>query len=91
MFSSRRARDGTRTRDPDLGKVVLHQLSHSRDVKMFISQDKAILHYHSPFVNHFFKLPQKNCNSSAAPFANHTMLRIVPLLKKYFIHRRYLN
>ena len=25
-----RARDGTRTRDPDLGKVVLHQLSHSR-------------------------------------------------------------
>ena len=28
--SLRRARDGTRTRDPDLGKVVLHQLSHSR-------------------------------------------------------------
>ena len=26
----KRARDGTRTRDPDLGKVVLHQLSHSR-------------------------------------------------------------
>ena len=25
-----RARDGTRTRDPDLGKVVLHKLSHSR-------------------------------------------------------------
>ena len=28
--TSKRARDGTRTRDPDLGKVVLHQLSHSR-------------------------------------------------------------
>ena len=27
-----RARDGTRTRGPDLGKVVLHQLSHSRTV-----------------------------------------------------------
>ena len=27
---NRRARDGTRTRGPDLGKVVLHQLSHSR-------------------------------------------------------------
>ena len=27
-----RARDGTRTRDPDLGKVVLHQLSHSRTI-----------------------------------------------------------
>ena len=24
------ARDGTRTRDPDLGKVVLYQLSHVR-------------------------------------------------------------
>ncbi len=30
FFVSLRARDGTRTRDPDLGKVVLHQLSHSR-------------------------------------------------------------
>ena len=26
---NKKARDGTRTRDPDLGKVVLHQLSHS--------------------------------------------------------------
>ena len=25
-----RARNGTRTRDPDLGKVVLYQLSYSR-------------------------------------------------------------
>ena len=25
-----RAEDGTRTRDPDLGKVVLYQLSHFR-------------------------------------------------------------
>ena len=31
-----RARDGTRTRGPDLGKVVLHQLSHSR-VCCFVS------------------------------------------------------
>ncbi len=29
-YSIERARDGTRTRGPDLGKVVLHQLSHSR-------------------------------------------------------------
>ena len=35
----KRARDGTRTRDPDLGKVVLHQLSHSRIInKIFISK-----------------------------------------------------
>ncbi len=30
MNFRKRARDGTRTRGPDLGKVVLHQLSHSR-------------------------------------------------------------
>ena len=30
IFYTKRARDGTRTRDPHLGKVVLHQLSHSR-------------------------------------------------------------
>ena len=27
-----RAGNGTRTRDPNLGKVVLYQLSYSRDV-----------------------------------------------------------
>ena len=36
-FPSNRARDGTRTRDPDLGKVVLHQLSHSRTSYYFSS------------------------------------------------------
>ena len=36
----RRARDGTRTRDPDLGKVVLHQLSHSR-IKMIFTLVKS--------------------------------------------------
>ena len=29
--TSFRARDGTRTRDPDLGKVVLYQLSYFRN------------------------------------------------------------
>ena len=29
-FSRTRARNGTRTRDPNLGKVVLYQLSYSR-------------------------------------------------------------
>jgi hypothetical protein len=27
-----RAKDGTRTRDPDLGKVVLYQLSYFRNI-----------------------------------------------------------
>ena len=35
IFYTKRARDGTRTRDPHLGKVVLHQLSHSRLVPEF--------------------------------------------------------
>jgi hypothetical protein len=30
-FGQRRAGNGTRTRDPDLGKVVLYQLSYSRN------------------------------------------------------------
>ena len=37
IFCIKRARDGTRTRDPHLGKVVLHQLSHSRLVPAFSS------------------------------------------------------
>ena len=37
LFSFLRARDGTRTRDPNLGKVVLHQLSHSRMCNWFMS------------------------------------------------------
>ena len=37
IFYTKRARDGTRTRDPHLGKVVLHQLSHSRIVIFFLA------------------------------------------------------
>ena len=37
VLFKRRARDGTRTRDPDLGKVVLHQLSHSRIIKIIFT------------------------------------------------------
>ena len=36
------ARDGTRTRDPDLGKVVLYQLSHSR-ICLFFKAINTIL------------------------------------------------
>ena len=38
-----RARDGTRTRDPHLGKVVFHQLNHSRKIIGF-SMNGTILH-----------------------------------------------
>ena len=46
----RRARDGTRTRDPDLGKVVLHQLSHSR-IKSAIHKHMDTILYERGFVN----------------------------------------
>ncbi len=33
LLKERRAENGTRTRDPDLGKVVLYQLSYFRNTK----------------------------------------------------------
>ena len=55
----KRARDGTRTRDPDLGKVVLHQLSHSRISQtiyfsVLFSSTKHIISYEPKNVNTFF-------------------------------------
>ena len=50
FFELRRARDGTRTRDPDLGKVVLHQLSHSR-IKSAIHKHMDTILYEREFVN----------------------------------------
>ena len=39
MFSER-AENGTRTRDPNLGKVVLYQLSYFRNKKAFVEFDE---------------------------------------------------
>ena len=38
-----RATDGARTRDPDLGKVVLYQLSHCRT--FFVRSEQKIYYY----------------------------------------------
>ena len=38
-----RAKDEIRTRDPDLGKVVLYQLSYFRMILVLTSSDVAIL------------------------------------------------
>ena len=44
-----RARDGTRTRGLDLGKVALHQLSHSRiSLSVYFRQTHNILYYRMP-------------------------------------------
>lgn len=48
-----RARDGTRTRDPDLGKVVLYQLSHYRVCFVFPSE-QYILYYRSSYLSTTF-------------------------------------
>ena len=52
-----RARDGTRTRDPDLGKVVLHQLSHSRLCVLFLYflNARFMISNAKRFVNSFFE------------------------------------
>ncbi len=36
MCRKQRAGNGTRTRDPNLGKVVLYQLSYSRDLRVVL-------------------------------------------------------
>ncbi len=44
FFEKIKARDGTRTRGLDLGKVALHQLSHSR-ISFVLSQAQVIYYY----------------------------------------------
>ena len=39
----KQAGNGTRTRDPNLGKVVLYQLSYSRNLQSFFPNDSANL------------------------------------------------
>ena len=39
----KRAIDGTRTRDPNLGKVVLHQLSHYRIYFIFADVSQRLV------------------------------------------------
>ena len=49
--SNEKARDGTRTRDPDLGKVVLHQLSHSRKLCYILYFSQALVHNNTAFLH----------------------------------------
>ena len=53
---STKATDGVRTRDPDLGKVVLSQLSHCRLFYFVSLKTIHILLHGFTFVNSFFKL-----------------------------------
>ncbi len=41
LASSARAGNGTRTRDPNLGKVVLYQLSYSRSTRSLVGRLEA--------------------------------------------------
>lgn len=54
-----KARDGTRTRGLDLGKVALHQLSHSRITYFFffyLLETRIIILYLPRFVNSYFEI-----------------------------------
>ncbi len=53
IYSLLRAIDGVRTRDPDLGKVVLYQLSHYRACFVFPSE-QYILYYRSSYLSTTF-------------------------------------
>ena len=53
IYSLLRAIDGVRTRDPDLGKVVLYQLSHYRVCFVFPSE-QYILYYRSSYLSTTF-------------------------------------
>ena len=56
LFFNMKARDGTRTRGPNLGKVVLYQLSHSRIylVSVFLTDTRHIIHIYISLVNSEF-------------------------------------
>ena len=54
LFMQQRARDGTRTRGLDLGKVALHQLSHSRIFYWVVHPTSDTIHYNPINVNYFF-------------------------------------
>ena len=56
LFFNMKARDGTRTRGPNLGKVVLYQLSHSRIylVSISLTDTRYIIHTETVLVNSLF-------------------------------------
>ena len=72
-----RARDGTRTRGPDLGKVVLHQLSHSRICKLFcicLPDTFDIILWETGFVNKFFEKVIMKAENHAFWRKNHFLI-----------------
>ena len=64
IFYTKRARDGTRTRDLHLGKVALHQLSHSRILLAFSSSAKKKRQHVLPTIFQFkSSFPNDNSHS----------------------------
>ena len=56
LLQTKRAENGTRTRDPDLGKVVLYQLSYSRVLSL--SHEEEHFSKCGAKVAHFFEPPK---------------------------------
>ncbi len=55
-YQIKKARDGTRTRGPNLGKVVLYQLSHSRLLSLSFPSDNNYYTQTLFFCQHFFEI-----------------------------------
>ncbi len=56
FYQIKKARDGTRTRGPNLGKVVLYQLSHSRLLSLSFPSDNNYYTQTLFFCQHFFQI-----------------------------------
>ena len=69
FFIKKRAANGTRTRDPDLGKVVLYQLSYCRKNKEFGEEEET----RTP-TSHLTLPPQSSAstNSATSPSKMHS-------------------
>ena len=85
-----RARDGTRTRDPDLGKVVLYQLSHYRVCFVFPSE-QYILYYRSSYLSTTFLKKINFFEISNCMFKSYCLHQFLPVYyniqKENYSHR----
>ena len=68
------AKDGTRTRDPDLGKVVLYQLSYFRDI-LFSKIFQSVFHRHLAKVGFTFLFGARSCSTHPELLSQYTIFK----------------
>src|SRR5690554_3391931 len=83
FFCESGAGNEIRTRDPNLGKVVLYQLSYSRSAfRGFASSTAAYSTDYAAFVNSFFTTLCFYCQSEQI---THKLVRICPLHRPHWL------